>query len=262
MFRLLIITSLLFWGLPCSLASSPESTFHIILDPGHGGHDGGAKRGHTKESDIVLIITRRLKALLDQDSRFKATMTRNSDQFLKLSQRAQIANQAQADLYLSIHANASVDSRAKGLEVYFQNQLPPDEEAMYMANLEEQSETQGNLPTQKLNLDKYGIQTEKMPADARLIIEDLLRADRIKKSSQFSKSIYRNWRGTRKSKQYSIRQAPFYVVSNVNMPSALVEVGFVSNSKDRKYLKTRTYQNKIAESLFTSIVKYQESIDK
>lgn len=252
---------------PTELRAATKQTvqphqFHVVIDAGHGGHDGGAKRDHIKESVIVLNIAMKLKSLLDKNPKLKSTMTRHKDRFIPLSRRAHRANHTNADLYLSIHANASLDSRAKGLEVYFQNQLPPDEEAMYLANLEEQSEKKEDLRSQNLKLSSHGIDLNALPGDGGLIVEDLLRADRIKKSSQISKEIYKNWKGTRKKKSYSIRQAPFYVVSNVNMPSVLVEVGFISNKKDQKLLRTKAYQNQIAQNLYTSILNFKESIDK
>ena len=109
---------------------------YVVIDPGHGGSDAGAVYGDAKESDIALKVSLQLKKLLEKDRDFKVSLTREADFNLSLEERVQKAEKQKADIFLSLHANASNDQRAKGVEFYFQNNLPADEEAMYLANLE------------------------------------------------------------------------------------------------------------------------------
>ena len=234
---------------------------HIVIDPGHGGHDDGATRGKLYEQQIVLSISRYLVKHLEQDPRFRVTMTRNSKKFVRLSQRAKLANRIGADLFLSIHANASPDRRARGLEVYFQNQLPPDEESMYLANLEHEGHREDDRYTDRDELQGLSIPRSTTP-EVKNILKDLIRSHRIRESSHLAKDIVEHWTGSTKSRQHSILQAPFFVVSNVNMPSVLVEVGFVSNKRDARKLATKSYQKSIARNLYRSVVDFKESMDK
>ncbi len=233
----------------------------VIVDPGHGGHDGGATRGQHKESEIVLKISEHLQSLLKKDPRFHVSLTRSDNEFVPLSQRARQANTSNADLFVSIHVNSSPDVHAKGLEVYIQNQLPPDEESMYLANLEHEGyhDEDSNFTRDELQGLKV---TEQASPEVKNILKDMIRGHRIRESAALSKEIYKKWRGSKKSKQNSILQAPFFVVSNVNMPSALVELGFVSNEDDAKNLNNPVHQKEMAESLYASLVAYKESMDK
>lgn len=235
--------------------------FLVVIDPGHGGHDSGATRDHGKESDIVLKISEHLKRLLDQDPEFKTRMTRTGDEFVPLTRRAEFANSAKADLFLSVHVNSSPDVRAKGLEVYIQNQLPPDEESMYLANIEHEGHVADDRNFVRNELE--GIpDAERSPSEVQNILKDMVRSHRIRQSAVFSKNIYFQWQGAKKSRSHSILQTPFFVVSNVNMPSALVELGFVSNPDDASQLMHPQTQKQMARNLYEAVKAYKDSVDK
>ena len=248
-------------GLMVAPAIALAAPLHIVLDPGHGGHDAGATRGKITESKIVLAISRHLQNYLENDPRFRVTMTRETHEFLRLSTRAKKANQLGADLFLSIHANASPDRRARGLEVYFQNQLPPDEESMFLASLEQDGHKEDERYLERNELDGIALPSQ-LNSDVKNMLKDMVRSHRIRESSVVAKNIVHHWSGSRKSLQHTILQAPFFVVSNVNMPSVLVEVGFVSNKSDIQKLTSRSYQRQIAQSLYKSLILYKDSIDK
>jgi N-acetylmuramoyl-L-alanine amidase len=220
----------------------------VVIDPGHGGKDHGALHGNFKESDITLQVADRLQRLLIADTRFKVRLTRSSDEFLSLSQRTERAQSLGAEVLLSIHVNSSHDRRAQGLEVYFQNQLPPDEESMFLAARENQNEVQRSPAAVK--------------SDVSLIVQDLERNHRIFQSSRLARNIKKSWLGHLKSDRASIQQAPFFVISNINAPSALVEIGFLSHPTEGPLLVSENYQNTIAQSLYRGLARYQETLDK
>lgn len=238
--RIALFLALAFFS-PYSFALS------VMIDPGHGGTDHGAVNSSLRESDITLKVSQYLKALLSADPQFKVKMTRERDQFLSLDRRAQLANEAKADLFISIHVNSSNEKHVRGKEIYFQNQLPPDEEALFLANRENQ-----------------GIEsrTDTVKGDVAAIVEDLERNHRLRLSGRLSEELFRNWGGDHYRRRTSIRQAPFYVISNVSMPSALVEIGYLSNPQEAEKLSDDTYLRKIAQGLYRAIVSYKEFVDK
>jgi N-acetylmuramoyl-L-alanine amidase len=194
-----------------------------------------------------LKVSQYLRQLLQRDSRFQASLTRETDKFLSLEQRADLANKSKVDLFLSIHVNSSQDTEVHGKEIYFQNQLPPDEEALYLASRE-------NGVTKKQS--DYG------KGDVAAIVEDLERNNRLRLSGRLSEELYRNWAGDRWQRHSSIRQAPFYVISNVNMPSALVEIGYLTNPAEAAKLGDPAYLHKVADGIYQAIISYKEFVDK
>lgn len=227
---------------------SAESLFHVVVDPGHGGRDHGASSHNVHESKIVLDVSKKIYERLRRDPRFRATLTRDKNIFLSLEERAKIANKNMGDLFISIHVNTSSDPRARGREIYFQNQLPPDEESMFLAHRENQG-----LSVQNENSHN---------SDVANILEDLERNHRIKISGKFSEFLDASWPRSASRRRQPIRQAPFYVISNVNMPSALIEMGYISNAQERKQLLSSPFQEELAQGIYEGIVKFKEFIDK
>ncbi|MEZ0393305.1 MAG: N-acetylmuramoyl-L-alanine amidase [Pseudobdellovibrionaceae bacterium] len=224
----------------------------VIVDPGHGGSDAGAVYGPAKESEITLQVAKHLQDLLRQSSDFHSSLTRSQDQNLSLQERVQLAEKEKADLFLSIHANASTDQRARGVEFYFQNHLPADQESLFLANLENQmvKETQG--PNQ--DLSKKG--------DVLAIVEDLKRQTKMRSSYVLSDRLLKAWNKSGRKNSNVIRQAPFYVISKTSIPSVLVELGFVSNPKESQKLIQANYQKEIALKIYQGLVDYKEMVDK
>lgn len=240
--------------LPLALHAKP---FTVIIDSGHGGSDPGATRYGFKEKRIALQVSQYLSELLKKDRRFRVILTRKDDQTITLKERAEIANQAKGDLFLSIHINASINKNVRGVEFYFQNQLPPDKESFYLAAKENDVD--------QTSKDKISDNLGTPPTsnkDIAAIIEDMTRNHRISNSEQLAHKLYKSWDGSTKKRRMSVRQAPFYLISNVNMPSSLIELGFITNRKDAKILSSPNKQAEMAENLYAGIIKFKELLDK
>lgn len=222
----------------CLLSSLPNfangSTKKVFIDPGHGGQDTGAHFDGIKEAQLTLELARLVKDELDGKRGVEALLTRNSNTELALVQRAQMANEGNADLFVSLHFNSSPNTAVSGLEVYFQNQLTTDEDSMQLAAQEngEQVDDRGIEASQFSGIPSL----EKMTPIEQTILVDALKNRRIEKSSRLARRIFDSWHGNRRHRFLSIRQAPFFVVSHVKMPSVLIEAEYLSNSQARKSL--------------------------
>lgn len=237
----------------CTAHASPMT---VIVDPGHGGVDHGAVQSETHEADITLAVSRKLFQLLSKDKRFRAHLTRETDRAISLSERANLAKNKKADLFISIHVNSNPDSKAHGAEFYFQNQLPPDEESMLLAHQENnEGGASGPVPYDFLEKSSYS-------NEVNTIVGDLLDNDRVIRSSQLSKMLKLQWRGSKKSKNNSVKQAPFYVLSRITTPSSLVELGFITNKNDLVELTNSQAQSRMAEDLYRGLIAYKDSMDK
>lgn len=228
----------------CLSASAFAAT--IVIDPGHGGVDDGAVRGKLREAEIALKISNEL-ALQLREKNHRVILTRETDKGISLKQRTDIAERAKADLFISIHANASEDVRAKGVEFYFQNQLPPDEEAAFLASKENQAIAQDADST-------VG------DSDVAQILADLQRNYKLQSSFEFSRMLAESWSISGTQRTRMIRQAPFYVISQTTMPSVLVEVGFVSHKSEGPLLTTRSHQREIASQIARAVDSFSEHL--
>lgn len=216
----------------------------VVIDPGHGGKDPGAVASDgTKEKDIVLDIALRLYKLLKNDSAFNAILTRKADNFLPLASRAMIANSAHADLFISIHINASYKKDTRGFEVYFMSDRASDDEAQDVANTENAVvEMEDAAPTK---------------TDVNVILWSMAMNEFMREASEFCSFIKQTF-GRMFSDNRGIKQAGFYVLKGAHMPSALVEIGFLTNSSDRKILKKSANRQLIAEKLYTAVKEYKK----
>ncbi|MCU1383422.1 MAG: amiA [Acidobacteria bacterium] len=217
----------------------------IVIDPGHGGHDPGAKGKGVTEAEIVLDVALRLEKLLQKVPGVEVILTRRTDDFIQLPERTAIANREGADLFLSIHANASVNSQAHGIETYFLN-FANNQSAAAVAARENAASTQsmGGLPD---------------------FVKAIALNNKLDESRDFALHVQRSMVERQKSankllKDLGVKQAPFVVLIGANMPSVLAEMGFVTNVQEGKLLKANAYREKIAESLFAAIRKYQTSL--
>lgn len=227
-----------------------------MLDPGHGGVDTGAVYGAAKEADLVLKVAQRLKVLLEQDPQFKVSITRTSDRVVPLPARVKLAEQAKAELFVSLHANAATDPRAKGVEFFFQNHLPPDEESLFLAS----QENQLMMNAKEIQEISGGEELSKK-GDIAAIVEDLQRQSRMSSSLRLTQTLSRVWRQDGAASSTSIKQAPFYVISKTTMPSVLIEIGFLSNPREAKKLLTTDYQKDLAQKIYSALVSYKEKIE-
>jgi len=220
----------------------------IVIDAGHGGHDTGTI-GPTglMEKDLCLDVALRLGKIIEQRlPGADVVFTRSDDTFVPLEERTNIANQAKADLFISIHANSSRDHAARGIETYYLN-LKGSAEAMEVAARENASSQDGVHDLQ--DLVKKIARTEKIDESKELAedIQDSL-AKRIQKSSKPVKN-----RG--------VRKAPFVVLIGADMPSILTEISFLSNPADEQMLKKPEQRQKVAEGLYQGVASYLESMN-
>ena len=220
----------------------------IVIDAGHGGHDTGTI-GPTglMEKDLCLDVALRLGKIIEQKlPGADVVYTRSDDTFVPLEERTNIANQAKADLFLSIHANSSRDHAARGIETYYLN-LKGSAEAMEVAARENASSQEGihELQDMVMKIAK----TEKIDESKELAedVQDSL-SKRIQKTSKPVKN-----RG--------VRKAPFVVLIGADMPSILTEISFLSNPADEQLLKKPENRQRVAEGLYQGVVSYLESMN-
>ncbi len=229
-----------------------RSDILVVVDAGHGGHDSGAVAGGKQEKDIVLQITKRVQKEFKRKG-YRVYLTRGSDRFLKLGQRTRIADHKDAKVFISIHANAiSNKSRfniVEGVETYFL-QKTRDARSQRIAARENASVLQG---TDKLSRD--------------VIIDAVLNGPKIIQSHKLAidvqnsmiKSLNSRYNGV---KNGGVRPAPFYVLVGASRPSILVEVGYMTNPKERARLSTSGYQDKIAKGIVEGVGKYIDNRKK
>lgn len=220
----------------------------IVIDPGHGGHDTGTiGPSGLMEKDLCLDVALRLGKIVEQRLPGADVLyTRSDDTFIPLEERTNIANQAKADLFISIHANSSRDQGARGIETYYLN-LKGSTEAMEVA-ARENATAQGGVHELQ-DLVKKIAQTEKID-ESKELAEDI--QDSLAKRIQKSGKTIRN-RG--------VRKAPFVVLIGADMPSILTEISFLSNPADEKLLKQPEQRQRVAEGLYQGMVSYLQSMN-
>ncbi len=225
-------------------------SWNVLIDPGHGGADRGAVYSGVKEADLVLSVSQQLRQLFENDPRFHIHLSRQQDITMSLQDRIRRAEDLKADLIVSIHANAAQDHRARGVEFYVQNPLPTEEESLFLAHQESQIIT---APT----IHEDGSLSKSK--DVSAIIEDLQRQNKFFKSLELSELLKKSWLKAQPKALVSIRQAPFYVISQGKIPSVLVEIGFLSHPKESQLLKEAHYQKEITQIIYQGIIKYLDA---
>jgi len=217
--------------------------FKVVLDAGHGGKDPGAiGRSGIFEKKIVLDITKRLKKSLKKRG-IEVLLTRSQDKFITLAKRTEIASQANADLFVSIHANTEPSRRVRGVEVYSAKDLG------YKEKREDQ-----RLKNLKIMAAKSGV--NRKSAMAAAIVGDMMYHHKRLKSSRLASDVARKLSRDLKTSNRGARRSGFFVVRNTLMPAILVEVGFLTHYREEKMLKSSSYCQKIANSLADSILQY------
>lgn len=219
----------------------------IVIDAGHGGHDPGAHGNGIVEKDLVLDIALRLQTLLQEQPGVEVILTRDSDAFIPLEERTAIANREGADLFLSIHANASTRKEARGLETYFLN-FATNPEAEAVAARENATSNQGMGHLTEL---VRAITLNNKLAESRELAA-LVQTQMIRKLKPQNAAI----------RDLGVKQAPFVVLIGAQMPSVLAEISFLTNKAEASLLKQNTYKNRIAQALCDAILKYQTSLKK
>jgi N-acetylmuramoyl-L-alanine amidase len=218
----------------------------IVIDPGHGGHDTGTiGPDGLREKDLVLEVGRRLGKLLQARLGAEVVYTRKSDTFIPLETRTAIANQERADLFISIHANSSHDSEARGVETYYLN-FTSSPEALEVAARE-------------------NAVSEKSIYELQDLVKKIAMKEKVEESREFARDVQESLHSGLAAKSPAIRdrgvkKAPFIVLIGANMPSILAEISFVSNPTDEHRLQTSEYRQRIAESLYRGIAKYVDGL--
>ena len=217
----------------------------IVIDPGHGGHDPGAKSRGLSEAELVLDVALRLEKLLAKEPGVEVMMTRRSNVFIPLEERTAIANREGADLFLSIHANASRNSKARGVETYFLNfASTPDAEAVAARENSASGQTMHKLPD---------------------IVKAITLNNKLDESRDFATLVQREMvrhlaKSNSQVRDLGVKQAPFVVLIGAGMPSVLAEISFVTHPQEGKLLKSGAYRQRIAEALFQGVQRYQRSL--
>jgi N-acetylmuramoyl-L-alanine amidase len=216
----------------------------IVIDPGHGGHDPGAKGRGITEAELVLDIALRLEKLL-ATSGVDVVLTRRTDEFVPLQDRTALANQHHADLFLSIHANASRNRRARGIETYYLN-FAATADAKEVAARENAASGRpmGELPDLVKTIALDGKRDESRDL-AQLVQRSLVQ--RLKDVNHEVKDL-------------GVKEAPFIVLIGASMPSVLAEVSFVTNTQEARLLRQAGYRQRIAEGLFNALATYRRSL--
>jgi N-acetylmuramoyl-L-alanine amidase len=215
----------------------------VVIDPGHGGEEVGARGpAGTFEKDVSLAIARRLRGELVNARGLQVFLTRDIDVDVSLDDRTAIANNYKADLFVSIHANASRVRVARGSEVYFLAYQSTDEESRRMAQAEGAAEPfVSTVPG----------------SDLALILWDMAQAEHLEESSALASRIQEELAVVTGSEGRGVKQAPFRVLVGAGMPAILVEVAFISNPDEEKLLVSEAYQAKIASALARGIERYR-----
>jgi N-acetylmuramoyl-L-alanine amidase len=220
----------------------------IVIDPGHGGQDAGVHGASgTLEKDVTISVARRVKAAIEGRIGLRVLLTRNGDQAVASDDRASVANNNKADLFLSLHANASLQHQLKGAEVFY------------------------------LDADSYGEEPKKLPPagagerlpvvgggtrEIELIPWELAQTRYVEQSGLLARDIEEQMRGRVLLAPLPIEQAPLRALVGASMPAVLVEMGFLSNPEQEQQLASSDYQNTIAQALVDAIVHFRDDLER
>ena len=214
----------------------------IVLDPGHGGHDTGTVGPEgLREKDLVLDVAKRLGAMIEDRMGSEVIFTRSDDTFIPLERRTEIANEAKADLFLSIHANSSPVRSAAGVETYYLS-----------------------FTTSRTALDlaaRENAGSQETVYDLQDLLQKIALNDKIGESRDFAARVQTSLfalsaKSNARAKDRGVRKAPFVVLIGANMPSVLAEIGFISNAHDENTMKRAEYRQRIAEALYKGLSGY------
>ena len=221
----------------------------VVIDPGHGGKDPGAlnRALGLREKDITLDIGKRLNAILNEHKELEVILTRPRDAYVPLEERAAIANSNQGDLFVSIHTNSAPRRSARGIESYYLN-ITTDPWAMEVAAQE-------------------NAMSSKSISEMRTILDQILQNSKVSESRIFSQCLQESMVANLKGKydaieNLGVKKAPFYVLLGAQMPSALVEVSFLSHAAEAKRLATPEYRQAVAAGLYLGVVRFIQGLGK
>ncbi|MGZ5438681.1 MAG: N-acetylmuramoyl-L-alanine amidase family protein [Candidatus Aminicenantales bacterium] len=230
---------------PGPVAAAPaqdQALRTVVIDPGHGGLESGAKgKFGNLEKDITLAVSLKLKALIEKDMGFEVVLTRDRDVDVSIENRSAIANNRKAGLFISIHANGSVQRKAGGSETFFLSLNATDEETRRLAYLENNSSAlQSRIDPSSDN-------------DLMMILWDMAQNAYIKQSSRLAELVQAELDAMLGTRNRGIKQAPFKILTGVACPAILVEAAFISNPDEEQKLASDAFQTKVAEAIYRGL---------
>ncbi len=267
----------------------------IVIDPGHGGNDTGAigPRG-LREKNLTLAIAKLLKVELKKRIDADVVLTRTSDKYLDLYERTDIANNLDADLFISVHVNAAYRKGAKGVETFFLNLEASDDEARKLAAFENSASDTIRDSTDDVYFDEGTIERSDQPDDNFMEVEgvpdlptyslserqnerdvpdsvaddlqtilwDLTQTESHHQSAEVAEIIQYSIIRETGGKNRGVKQAPFHVLIGATMPAVLIEMGFISNPKEARKLAQKTSQKKIATAIARGVLAFEKKLRK
>lgn len=217
----------------------------VVIDAGHGGKDpGGSRRKGVPEKTLNLSMANDIAGYLRSDGRFEVLMTRTSDVFLPLDRRSQIANNWQADIFISLHANANSHKKESGYEVYFMSENATDPWAAETADFEN---------------SVRGMEEPQPESTAGFLLHNLARNEYMNEAAHLAGMVAKGMDRKTPIKNSGVKQAAFYVLRGTYSPAILVEMGYMTNASDVKYLNNAKMRKQMAKGIYEGIVNYAKS---
>jgi len=220
----------------------------VVIDPGHGGANAGAKGpGGILEKDLTLEVSRQLARILQDDLGCRVVLTRETDRSLSLPERTAIANREHADLFVSVHANASPSRAASGYETFILSATASDAESKRIADEENAA---------------GGAEEAAVAGFLQLTLDDLVRAESMEESARLAALVQRFMGRAMASENRGVKQAPFWVLAGADMPAVLVEIGFITNPAESRRLGNPATQARIARSMADAVATFRAELDR
>jgi len=220
----------------------------IVIDPGHGGEDPGCiGRSGLREKDVVLDVSKRLKKILESKEKMEVILTRETDIFIPVENRTVVANQRQADLFISIHANASRNRNLRGVETFYLN-LSQDSSVIETAAQE--NATSSTSISQMGEIIKKILQNSKIPESKGLA--ETVQNNLVKRLSQKYKGV----------NNLGVKGGPFWVLIGADVPSILAEISFLSHPEEESRLMSSQYLELVAQGIYEGIIEYKQALEK
>jgi len=232
-------------NIPDKMTVEASGRKKIVIDAGHGGKDpGGRKLFGLKEKELNLLVAKELYDLLKGEEMFDVLLTRSSDEFVPLADRSIISNNFKADIFISIHANASRDRREKGFEVYFMSEKASDPGAAEVADYE----------NSVVGLEDGSVQ----PDPTAMLLHSMARNEYLNEGSRLAGLVSAEIEKRTPFANRGVKQAAFYVLRGTYSPGILVEMGFMTNSNDQKNMNDKKVRAKLSNAIYKGVLKYAE----
>ena len=231
--------------------NKPKKRKIVVVDPGHGGRDSGAV-GITKklEKNITLKVALLLKKEFSKYDEFRVILTREKDVYLKLRERTRIAKNSNADIFISLHADFNKNRRTRGISLYTLSEKASDKEAEALARRENRSDFLGNVDLSSES------------SEVTNILIDLTKRETLNQSSHLVNFLIKDIKNEMNLLKRAHRFAGFTVLKSLDIPSVLIEMGYLSNKQDSKLLVSHNYQKKITSNIVKAVKNYFDWIEK